>query len=327
VKMIYALFALSTLVLTQASTLEADWETFKATFGKKYANAIEENTRFKHFADNLRAVAHRNSEEVLNNGTAVHGVTQFSDLSQAEFEYGFLTAIPEDGTPKVTQSDNQEPVAMMALVDWTGKYTTGVKDQGYCGSCWAFAATEQIESDAIRTLGLTYTLSAAQVTQCTNGGRDGCNGGWQSSAYNYVKNAGGIETQANYPYSSTTYNGVTGTCVANSALFNTVTVSSYATVAGESAMANYVQTKGPLSITVDASNWNTYKTGIMSSCSTSTNHAVQAVGVDTATGGYWKVRNSWSSGWGESGFIRLAYGRNTCAIATYAASYVSVTKK
>ena len=142
-----------------------------------------------------------------------------------------------------------------------------------------------------------------------------------------MKSAGGIETEANYPYSSTLYNGNTGTCVANSAYYNTVTVASYSSVSGEASMGSYVQTKGPLAVTVDASTWNSYKTGIVSSCGTSINHAVQAVGVDTATGGYWKVRNSWSTGFGESGFIRLAYGKNTCGIASYAGYYVAVTKK
>ena len=70
-----------------------------------------------------------------------------------------------------------EPSATLGLVDWSGKYTTPVKDQGYCGSCWAFSATEQIESDAIRTLGVTYVLSPEQITQCDTTSY-GCNGGW-----------------------------------------------------------------------------------------------------------------------------------------------------
>jgi len=323
--MIYALFLLSTLLFAKASTVEQDWEIFKDTYGKKYANAIEERTRFKNFVENFRAVSLRNMAEFLNNGTALHGVTQFSDLSQAEFEYGYLTDTSEELTTDQS-SHNQQPVATMALVDWTGKYTTAVKDQGYCGSCWAFAATEQIESDTIRTLGLKYKLSPAQVTQCTTTA-SGCNGGLASKAYDYVKSVGGIETDANYPYTTDLYNGKTGTCAAKPSLFTTVTVSSYSDVVGESTMASYVQTKGPLSVHVDASNWNTYKTGIMTSCGTTTNHAVQAVGVETATGGYWKIRNSWSTSFGESGFIRLAYGKNVCAVASKSGQHVAVTKK
>jgi C1A family cysteine protease len=112
------------------------------------------------------------------------------------------------------------------LVDWSGKLTTPVKDQGYCGSCWAFSATEQIESDAIRTLGVTYLLSPEQITQCDKTS-SGCNGGWSENAYNYVKSAGGLETEANYPYTS--YNGKTGTCSAVSSKF-VVTVTGYKTL-------------------------------------------------------------------------------------------------
>ena len=78
-------------------------------------------------------------------------------------------------------------------------------------------------------------------------------------------------------------------------------------------MASYVSSTGPLSVCVDASTWNSYTGGVMRVCGNSVDHCVQAVGVDTASG-YWKVRNSWGTSWGESGFIRLAYGANTCDI-------------
>ena len=80
-------------------------------------------------------------------------------------------------------------------------------------------------------------------------------------------------------------------------------------------MASYVGSTGPLSVCVDANSWSTYTGGIMSTCGTSVDHCVQAVGIDTSAG-YWKVRNSWGTSWGESGFIRLEYGSNTCEIAS-----------
>jgi C1A family cysteine protease len=83
----------------------------------------------------------------------------------------------------------------------------------------------------------------------------------------------------------------------------------------ETNMANYMLSTGPLSVCLDASSWNSYVGGIMTVCGQSVDHCVQAVGVDTsATNGYWKVRNSWGTTWGEKGFIRLAYGQNTCDI-------------
>lgn len=302
------------------------WENFKANFGKRYSTMEEETRRFAHFLENLRMVDRRNELERREGGAAIHGVTIFSDLSQAEFEARYLTADASLRSPSQTvevDASNGVPDATMGLVDWSSKYTTPVKDQGYCGSCWAFSATEQIESDAMRTLGVTYTLSPEQITQCATKAH-GCNGGWTEVAYNYVKSAGGIVTEAAYPYTS--YQGTTGTCKVdlNKAV---IKVNGYTTVSGgESAMASYMQSKGPLSVCLDASDWNSYTGGIVSKCGKQVNHCVQAVGVDASSSGYWKVRNSWSTKWGESGYIRLKYGQNTCAI-TNDPTYVSVSKK
>jgi len=232
-----------------------------------------------------------------------------------------------------------KPVEDGAFVNWAGVLTTPVKDQGYCGSCWAFSATEQIESDSMRTLGTDYILSPEQITQCAPIAQ-GCGGGWTEVAYGYVKKAGGIETDAAYPYTS--YLGVTGECHVEKSQ-EVVTVNSYTTVSGETDMANYVLSTGPLSVCLDANNWSTYTGGVMTVCGNQVDHCVQAVGVDTSsTGGYWIVRNSWGTSWvslplprrgrptftdlsppllfslhdkqGEDGYIYLAYGKNTCDI-------------
>eukprot|EP01038_Epipyxis_sp_PR26KG_P010130 gene10130-13628_t len=328
--MIYQIVVACAVVATSsASIFKADdtpnqkqiWENFKAEHNKVYSTMDEESHRFHIFIENLKMADHRNGLELKNGGSAVHGVTRFSDLSQAEFEAHFLTADPsmKTGEGASLSPDLGAPDASLGLVDWTGKYTTAVKDQGYCGSCWAFSATEQIESDSMRTLGKSFVLSPEQITQCDTTSQ-GCNGGWTERAYNYVKKAGGIETDANYPYTS--YQGVTGTCKATASKY-VVSVTGYTTVSGESNMATYVQSKGPLSVCLDASSWNSYKGGIMTTCGKSVDHCVQAVGVDASSSGYWKVRNSWGTSWGESGFIRLAYGKNTCAI-TNDPTYVAV---
>jgi len=320
--MIYATLVLSALVATASAGVFPDdpaqqkalWESFKANFKKNYNTMDEESHRFGHFLENLKTADRRNQLELRNGGTAVHGITVLSDLSQSEFEARFLTAdVTMMTTEGRTYHVSQETVdTTSSLVDWTGKFTTPVKDQGYCGSCWAFSATEQIESDAMRTLGMlsSHTLSAEQVTQCTSGSY-GCDGGWTEKAYNYVKSVKGLVTDHEYPYTS--YQGTTGSCKVNTGTA-VIGVSSYTTVSGESNMASYVQNHGPLSVCLDASSWNSYTGGIMKTCGKSVDHCVQAVGVDTA-GGYWKVRNSWGTKWGESGFIRLSYGSNTCDIA------------
>lgn len=299
------------------------WAQFKQEYSKSYLTEEIETKAFAAFLDNLVVADERNSLEKQLNGTAVHGITHFFDLTQDEFASRYLTADPSLRSGSIPVTEIMEPPsAALGLVDWTGKYTTPVKDQGQCGSCWAFSATEQIESDAMRKLGVKYTLSPQQITSCDTTSQ-GCNGGWTENAYNYVKKAGGIEQNSDYPYSS--YSGTTGRCNVNAAK-EVISVSGYSTVKGESSMASYVQKTGPLSVCLDASSWSSYKGGIMSSCTKRVNHCVQAVGVDASSGGYWKVRNSWGTRWGESGFIRLSYGQNTCAI-TNDPTYVTVAKK
>lgn len=286
---------------------------FVTEYSKSYS-AEEAPKRFQIFVENLKIIDQRNA---LENGNEIHGITKFSDLSQEEFRSQFLTGKSSAGVQSpikhVVDFVPAPNVTASGLVDWSGVYTTPVKDQGYCGSCWAFSATEQVESDAMRVLGSDYILSAEQTNQCTPyrfGG--GCNGGLTETAFDYIKSSG-LNTDENYPYTKTTYEGKTGDCTAN-AKDNVMSISSYTTIKGETNMANYVQSTGPLSICIAAEVWNSYRGGILTSCPGGVDHCVQAVGVDASTSGYWKVRNSWGTTWGESGYIRLAYGKNTCQI-------------
>jgi len=297
------------------------WDNFKVQFGKKYESMESEQRKFYLFVENLKVADQRNAAEKKAGGSAVHGITKFSDLSQAEFEAGMLTADISLKSKTAPVMEITRPVdTTMGVVDWRGKYTTPVKDQGYCGSCWAFSATEQIESDSMRTLGTSYLLSPEQITQCDKTSL-GCNGGWTEHAYEYVNRAGGIETDSDYPYTS--YQGTTGSCSSDASKFK-IKVNSYTTVSGESAMASYVQSTGPLSVCLDAETWNSYTGGVVTVCGQNVDHCVQAVGVEASSDGYWIVRNSWGTAWGESGTIRLAYGKNTCAI-TSDPTWVSVS--
>jgi C1A family cysteine protease len=316
--MLSKLLTLSAIGLASASRFFVEdidhlrfmWEGWKADHGKTYKLAENEH-RFQVFVSNLKLADERNAEQVAAGGEEVHGMTRFADLTQDEFEAQFLGS-DESMAMGAQESDLSlsTPIVNAIVQDWTGIYTTPVKNQGNCGSCWAFSATEQIESDTMRTKGVSYTLSPQQVTSCTTTCY-GCDGGWTERAYTYVKNYG-IEQESAYPYTSGT-TGVTGSCNYNSAATK-VGLTTYYTITGETNMANYVGATGPLSVCLCASTWSTYTGGIMYSCPTQVNHCVQAVGVNTGTGGYWKVRNSWGTGWGESGYIRLAYGQNTCAI-------------
>lgn len=318
-----AVAASSSLAASSPEDIKILWENFKNENNKSYRTQEEEMSRFQHFVDNLAVIDKRNAEELAAGGSAVHGITKFADMSEKEFFDAYLTLDAAKGLSgeNATVVDYISPIGLGSSKDWSGVYTTSVRDQGYCGSCWAFSASEQIESDAIRAGGWSKTwLSPEQLVDCDNRS-SGCNGGWPENAYSYVQKAGGIEADSTYPYSA--YNGRSGSCKANSKNFK-VSVQSYHTVKGETNMANHVLGTGPLAVCVDASTWSSYRGGIMSSCGRNVNHAVQAVGVDTSS--YWKVRNSWGKTWGESGYIRLKYGQNTCNIA-YDASYTSSKKK
>jgi len=300
------------------------WEEFKSEHGKRYATMEEESTRFGNFLATLKLIDARNAKET---GTAVHGLNKFADLSQEEFKARYLNYVHDPAAAaNRTKATGLVDLKDGAVQDWTGVYTTPVKDQGYCGSCWAFSVTEQTESDFMRAGGAQTILSAQQVTSCTQyilAAVGGCAGGKPETGYTYAE--GGLETDADYPYTSGD-KGVTGTCQSDPSKF-VVKTTSYTNVANsasdEAKMGSYVAGTGPLSIVVDASEWSTYTGGIMTTCGQDLDHAVQAVGINTEEG-YWKVRNSWGTSWGESGFIRLAYGKDMCGIASDA-NYADAT--
>jgi len=296
------------------------FEAFKTQHTRRYKTQDEENARFKTFVSNLAVMDSRNKAERKAGGSAQHGITKFADWTDEEFQARLSFSKPNSTATKFATVPAYTGAEQ--TVDWAGVYTTPIKDQGYCGSCWAFAAAEQIESDSMRTLGTNYILAPEQLVECDRTSM-GCNGGLQERAYGYVERAGGIEQESDYPYTSGV-DGSTGKCSADKSKF-VLTVTDYANVNGEDDMTSYVKSTGPLSIAVDASTWSTYTGGVMKVCPSQINHAVQAVGVDTGADGYWKVRNSWSADWGESGYIRLAYGQDTCGL-TYDVTWTTTAK-
>jgi len=197
-----------------------------------------------------------------------------------------------------------------ATVDWREKnVVSAVKNQGGCGSCWAFSATESLESAVALSTGKLLTLSAQQIVSCTEnpdecGGTGGCAGAIPELAFGYVQGAG-ITSEANYPYQ-----GVTGTCPTD---LPTVVagITGYKQIATNSQedLMNAVGTVAPISISVDASAWSMYGGGIFDGCNQNDpdlDHAVQLVGYGSEGGkDYWLVRNSWGASWGEQGYIRL----------------------
>lgn len=296
---------------------EALFRTFVEDFDKKY-KTDEYQTKLKTFDEFLLLCDARNMAEANNGGTAVHGVTMFADLQDVEYQkyMGYTASSATLNTISVSTVDAYTGSA--TSVDWTDVYTTSVKDQGYCTSSWAFAAVEQIESDAIRTLGITTseTLSTQQLVSCDSAD-GGCNGGDPTQAYEYAVEYG-LVLETDYAYAST--EGESGTCDSSKTDYK-ISVTEYYSLAGtdsttvENNMINYVKSTGPLTVCVDASTWSSYTSGVVSVCTSNVNHCVQAVGVDTGNG-FWKLRNSWSTSFGESGYIYLRTSENTCGITT-----------
>jgi hypothetical protein len=283
-----------------------EFTQFVAKYEKFYHTQEEFEYRFQAYKENKARIADLNEENVRAGGKPVHGINIFADIPRHEFAQRLmknLTYAPPAGTEvapkaKIPQAD----------VDWRTKGAiTAVKDQGQCGSCWAFSATEATESfyylvnTAQHKL---YDLSAQQVTACTYN-YNGCNGGWPYDGYtDGIIKRQGEDSDASYPYNIAQAGnckfGATGKADAPEAWLTTY--KSYA----KGQLQNILDTVGPPSVCVAADAWQTYTGGILKSCPGSVDHCVQAVGYTTSgTESYWVVRNSWGASWGEKGYIYL----------------------
>jgi len=207
-----------------------------------------------------------------------------------------------------------EPSVGASDVDWTSK-CTGIKDQGQCGSCWTFATTGSIEACRnIQGGGLT-SLSEQQLVDCCTGlCCNGCSGGTITGALKCAQS--GLPTESAYPYTAVD----TAACKTGQKMVTKI--DSYTTVAqgSVSGLQNALQTE-PIAVAIDARVLSSYKSGIWcpSACSTtSLDHAVVLVGLNNGSS-YYKIRNSWGTSWGESGYFRMCIGNNQCGIATSAA--------
>jgi cathepsin F len=297
------------IILLGAAVVSGEqFDAFLTAHKKSYPTRQEYMTRQAIFRENLAKAEVLNAESVANGGDAAFGVTKFSDLTEDEFRETYL--MPNLPIPDMQNDEDPPRVFEAASVDWRNA-TTAVKDQGQCGSCWAFSATEAIESFAqIRGRYSLYTLSPQQIVSCdtTDGG---CKGGWPYNAYNYIKNAGGMERETDYPYTSG--HGVNGACKYDGSKA-VVKVAGYVSVTkGEPALQTALNL-GPVSVCVAASAFQTYRGGILATCPGNVDHCVQAVGYEDT---YWLLRNSWGGGWGEQGFIRVARGSDLCHVADY----------
>jgi C1A family cysteine protease len=294
--------------------------------GKSYAREEEKALRFQNFQKSIDRINANNAYVKLRGFGASFGLNKFSDLSPDEFVSTVLMT-PFTPTPSEVKRQNMltPKIGAPPTFDWRPKgAVTAVKDQAQCGSCWAFSVTENVESVWILAKGLTNEtlppLAPQQIVDCDDSDM-GCDGGNPPTAYDYIKSAGGLDDEKDYPYMA-----VDGQCAfKSSAVVAKISGYKYATDGDENTMANNLATWAPLSICVDARYWQDYTSGIMAEwqCDwiVQLDHCVQAVGYDTtASTPFWIVRNSWGTDWGEGGYIRLQYGTNTCGLTNESTS-------
>merc|ERR1719290_41386 len=238
--------------------IQQEFLRFKEKHGKVYASRSEEEHRFEIFKMNYEAAIQHNKAAI---STFTRGINQFSDLTKDEFKASYLglkhvPGTPSNVSPKISKD-------LPASVNWVEEgAVTAVKNQGQCGSCWAFATTEQIESYMKINGGELLELSAQQVTSCTPnvvqcGGSGGCFGSVTQLGFNYLQLFGQM-TEADYPYESGS-SGSTGQCSYDYSKA-AVSLTGYNTLPAnnQSAVMTHLAEVGPLAIAVDASQWGFY---------------------------------------------------------------------
>jgi cathepsin L len=290
-----------------------DW---KSNFGREYMHAEEEFAKFKVFVNNLRRIAKYNSED----HSAKLRANQFADMTDDEFRHAMFgesgsCIIPDDvirigGRRKERGMEDVVHMPKGTSVDWTvAGCVTPVKNQGQCGSCWAFSTTGSIECNwAIQNNqcgGSITSLSEQQLVDCSRLNA-GCNGGNMATAMSYVTNEGGLCSESEYPYV-----GKDGTCQSSTCGTKYDAISSHnaVTTESESALMAAVD-QGCVSVAVEADQFafQYYSSGVLDgTCGTNLDHGVLVTGYGTYTNGedYWKVKNSWGESWGMNGYILI----------------------
>jgi len=301
------------------------------TFGKFLEDFPRDYLRGSEEYVKRQAIFEKRLQDVLKHNKDSHvtwtrGINQYSDMTRSEFAASgrlgynsplareYLKTNPVTATQTVESSLSSE-MKNPKSVDWREKgVVSNVKDQGHCGSCYAFATTETVESHAALATGLLPVLSPQQLTSCSPnplscGGVGGCQGSIPEVAYNYIQ-LYGMTTEWQMPYTS--YHGGNAKCEYNTSS-SVVTISGYKKLPSNdyNAILNALATIGPLAVNVQANTWSDYEGGVFDGCSNYSNididHVVQLVGygTDPSGGDYWLVRNSWDVTWGEAGYIRL----------------------
>jgi len=307
------------LTLSLASTLNDQelrslWSAWKSIHTKSYASG-EDEARFAIFVENHKKVLKFNAQS----DNVKLGLNKFADLTPTEFKMKYaMCGFKEENQDLIAQNikpfDQDAAHDTPTSIDWRRKgVVTYIKDQGQCGSCWAFSATGVLEGlYAIKT-GKLLEFSEQQIVSCDSADQ-GCNGGWPYLALEYAAKSG-IDQESNYPYKA-----VDAKCKFNA--WSAIKVNTgYQFVTPNSTEAlKAAIAQQPVSVAIEADQdiFQLYNSGVIGSgCGANLDHAVLAVGYDK---GFFIVKNSWGPSWGEQGYVflsddaRMNNGQGACGI-------------
>ncbi|XP_022327243.2 cathepsin K-like [Crassostrea virginica] len=298
--------------------LDKEWDEFKRVHHKAYTPQ-EEITRKSIWLKNLDVIATHNLEADMGHHSYRLGMNEYGDLTTEE-----ATAVLNGarGSEIVNGSTFLPPnnLKLPESIDWrTEGYVTPVKNQGQCGSCWAFSTTGALEGQHFRKTGKLVSLSEQNLVDCSKENM-ACNGGLPTKAYKYISGNGGIDTEESYPYI-----GKKDTCTFQRSQVGATCTGAIQIERDELALQKAVASVGPISVCIDASrrSFHLYKEGVYDEedCSTIIfDHAVLVVGYGTYQGkDYWLVKNSWGTSWGMEGYIMMSRNKdNQCGITNHA---------
>jgi len=321
------------VTISAANYEELLFSKFMRDYNKQYNSEAETAHRMSIYFQNLKKIAKLNRD--------YKGVTfkanKFGDLTSEEFKKMYLSKQPvvrDSSVPIASEYTSEVINALPTSFDWRPKgAVTPVKDQGQCGSCWAFSATGNMEGQWFLAGHNLTGLSEQNLVdcdhECTNyddqsSCDQGCDGGLQPNAYEYVIKNGGIDTENSYPYQ-----GMDNTCNFQPSTIGTK-ISNFTMVSSdENQMAAYLIKNGPLAIAANAEEWQFYFGGVFYiPCMTSLDHGILIVGYGVETDifdqtmPFWIVKNSWGADWGESGYIRIERGTGKCGLNQYVSSSI-----
>jgi len=300
---------------------------FKVEFGKAYFDDKDEQYRKEIFAQNLRKIQTHNDEASRGVHTYTMAMNEFGDLTAEEFKARYTGY--KGPSRDYIRSQNVEDLSHVKLtdsVDWVAAgAVTDVKNQGQCGSCWAFSTTGALEGAWFISKQNLVSLSEQELMDCSKAeGNQSCEGGLMDDAFEFVIKNKGICAESDYPYKAVDESS----CKKCS---NVATITKYTDVAqtDDALAAAVVQQPVAVAIEADQTAFQFYSSGVLTGkCGTNLDHGVLAVGYGTLDNvQYWKVKNSWGANWGMQGYVLIERGKKQtggqCGILM-AASYPTV---